>query len=467
MCAASPFSLVVAHRLPLIAACPARVLGCRVSATIVEMKLIERVKLYLRMVGDSMLASARERLDFVDAHLNSISSAQNSLALQLSALEESQVALIQSSIFAVEALGRIEATQADHTRQISELADSISRIEHPNNELQERLTQLEGISGELAASLGAMRARAEIIAGEISQLGTVAVPGIERSCSQLAERMGIVSEQQVRQVALQTGEYDLLNPEVGLMTFLRSYLPSGKAIDVGAHVGEVSSALLDAGYEVYAFEPNPSVFEALVNRIGPKDAFHAHNLAVGSREGVMPLHLARDLSVPGEYGDATVFSSLVRHPMPADLPFTDSIPVPVKTLSSLHESGLIPDDAGLLKIDTEGFDLEVIRGMGSHRYAVLCAEFWDTAIPFQGDDSTYTLPGIVDEVRKLGYSWHVVVYRVWGENHTAFYCNRRQAIPNSWGNVIFFRDFETFAMAQRWCSTVLPVTYFRSAQSSS
>ena len=452
------------------------------------MKLIERVKRYLRMVGDSMLATAQERLDFANANLNSISRAQSTLALQLAALEESQAAVIQSSIYAVEALGRIEAALADHsrqladsasrtaealgrieapvsshTRQISQVADAVSSIEHPVNELRDRLTRLEGVTGGLVSGLEVMHAKAERIAGEVSQLGTVAVAGVEQRCTQLAERMGIFSEQQVRQVLLQTNEYELLNPEVGLMTFLRSYLPSGRAIDVGAHLGEVSSALLDAGYEVYAFEPNPEVFQRLVARVGENQAFHAHNVAVGAIQGELPLHLAEDTSAQGIYEDATAFSSLVQHPMPADLPFKRSIMVPVESLARLHESGMIPDDAALLKIDTEGFDLEVIRGMGSQRYDVICAEYWDSSIPFQGDDSTYTLDALVDEVRKFGYKWHMVVYRVWGENHTAFYCNRRQAVPNTWGNVVFFRDFETFAAAQRWCSAVLPVTYFRAA----
>jgi FkbM family methyltransferase len=438
----------------------------KVSATILKMMVIGRIKRYLRMVGDSMLASARERLDFVTAHLNSISSAQNALAPRISALEESQAALIQSSIFVVEALGRIEATVADYPRQITQVVESLSRIESPLGEIRSQIAQLEGIAEGLASGVAMLQADTSHVANQISQLGKVALTKIEGDCMQLAQNMGVVSGLQLRQVYVPTADYDLLNPEVGLLTFLRSYLPSAKAIDVGAHVGEVSTALLDAGYEVYAFEPNPPVFQSLSNRIGANPAFHAYNVAVGQLENEMPLHLARDISPQGIYEDPTVFSSLVRHPMPADLPFTDSIVVPVKTLTSLHQSGTIPDDVALLKIDTEGFDLDVIRGMGSNRYPVICAEFWDVATPFQGDDPTYTLPALVDEVRKLGYHWHLVVYRVWGENHTAFYCNRRQAIPNTWGNIICFQDFETFSMAQRWCSTVLPVTYFRSTQPS-
>ncbi len=211
------------------------------------MKVIERIKLYLRMVGDSMLASAQERLDFVNVHLNSISSAQNTLALQLSALEESQAALIQSSIFVVEALNRIEVAVADHPRQISQVAESLYRIEHPLSEFRSRLTQLEGITGGLTSELEVLQSHTAQVANQISQVGTVTLPGIERNCTQMARQLGIVSEQQARHVYLQTAEYELLNPEVGLLAFLRSYLPSAKAIDVGAHVGEVSSALLDAG----------------------------------------------------------------------------------------------------------------------------------------------------------------------------------------------------------------------------
>jgi hypothetical protein len=121
----------------------------------------------------------------------------------------------------------------------------------------------------------------------------------------------------------------------------------------------------------------------------------------------------------------------------------------------------VPDDIGVVKVDTEGFDLEVIRGMREYRYSVVMVEFWDSDIPFGGLDLRYTLGTMVGEMRTRGYAWYIVVYRVWGEPQTAFFCNHDRAVPNSWGNIVFFRDREIFNEAQKWCAAVLPRTYFK------
>src|SRR5271154_4847316 len=56
-------------------------------------------------------------------------------------------------------------------------------------------------------------------------------------------------------------------PEAGLMAFLYSYLPDPTVIDIGANIGDISDCLLRAGYDVYAFEPNPPVYERLLTRL--------------------------------------------------------------------------------------------------------------------------------------------------------------------------------------------------------
>jgi hypothetical protein len=94
----------------------------------------------------------------------------------------------------------------------------------------------------------------------------------------------------VRQVCVETSDYGFTNPETSLMAFLYSYLPTRKAIDVGAHAGDVSEALLKAGYEVYAFEPYPPVYAKLVKRLGNDTRFHPFPYALGCIEGEMQLH---------------------------------------------------------------------------------------------------------------------------------------------------------------------------------
>jgi FkbM family methyltransferase len=249
------------------------------------------------------------------------------------------------------------------------------------------------------------------------------------------------------------------SPEIGLMEFLYSYLPDRRAVDIGAHAGEVSECLLRSGYEVYAFEPNPAVFAKLIARLDHRPDFHAFAYAIGAEEGELPLHLAEDKSHSQRYKDATLFSSLTRHSLPDDIAFTSTAMVPVKKLADLHQAGVVPENIGIVKIDTEGFDLEVIRGMDEHRYPVVVAEFWDEKTPLAGG-SLYTLDTLVGEMRQRGYTWHTVLHQVWMGTQRGFYSNSRRTAPNTWGNVFFFRDYAFFAQAQAWCSAMLPRTFF-------
>jgi FkbM family methyltransferase len=275
------------------------------------------------------------------------------------------------------------------------------------------------------------------------------------------ETSSFLANETVRQVCVETSEYATVNPELGLMSFLYSHLPGRNALDIGAHTGEVSDWLLKTGYEVYAFEPYPPNYTRLSERLKEHPAFHSFNLALGAVDGELPLFLVDDSTDDKRYDDPTVFNSLARHGMPEGLSFHETIQVQVKRLSGLHKSGVVPAKISLVKIDTEGYDLEVIRGMDGHRYPVVCVEFWDTRIPFADNGLLYTVESMVREMLRRDYPWYILIYRVWGQNQTAFFCNHDQPVPGSWGNIFFFRDRDTFQQAQQWCAAVLPRTYFK------
>jgi len=226
-------------------------------------------------------------------------------------------------------------------------------------------------------------------------------------------------------------------------------------IDVGANVGLVSEHLLKAGYSVHAFEPYPPVFAKLQEKLGSNKRFRAMQYAIGPSDGVMDLHIASDLTGKGRR-NPTLFNSLVDHPMFDDCKFTQALKVEVRSLESLRLSGEIPQSAGFLKIDTEGFDLDVIRGMGSARYQVVMTEFWDSAYPL-GAAGDGQLRAIVSEMKERGYHWHVVIYHADedGNSTISYYLNRDQTIPRSWGNAIFFQDHALFAKAAAWCESAL------------
>ncbi|HIK38657.1 MAG TPA: FkbM family methyltransferase [Geminocystis sp. M7585_C2015_104] len=251
----------------------------------------------------------------------------------------------------------------------------------------------------------------------------------------------------------------LKHPEMGLMGHLYSFLPSRKAIDVGANIGEVSECLLRAGYEVYSFEPYLPTYEKLKSRLSHYPQFHCYPFALGNENTIGNLYLATDKTATKIYGDDSLYHSLIPHSMPENLSFTETVTVTVKTFASLQKSGILPTDIGLVKIDTEGFDLQVIRGMGETNCPVIITEFWDECCPFGKGETFNRLPDLVFEMRQRGYHWHIVIYRIWGREKISFYCNQTESLENSWGNVFFFKDYNLFSQAYRWVAFVLPETY--------
>ena len=248
--------------------------------------------------------------------------------------------------------------------------------------------------------------------------------------------------------------------DIELMTYLYSYLPHRLAVDIGANRGDVSSRLLQAGYQVYAFEPFPPVIDKLKNRLGDHPNFRLFPLAIGSENQTQELHIATDETPDNTYQDASFYSSLTKHSLSEGLVFTDTISVTVKTLASLHDAEELPKDIGLVKIDTEGFDLEVIKGMGNYRYPVVVAEFWDQNFPFGRSGAMNQLPDLVNAMKERDYHWHLVIYRIWGSSDVSYYCNSAYSLNNSWGNVFFFQDYQVFHQALLWCASVMPATYF-------
>jgi FkbM family methyltransferase len=379
----------------------------------------------------------------ISARLASVEQQGAAILEQNERRARNETALLQSSVFLVEALQRLQsdlgAHAADMLRSVAAQIDALWVVESPRGGRAAMIDALDALSVRTGAALQTLH--------EVAALSS--------------QTRQFLDEEATRQICVEVDDYAALNPEIGLMSFLYSYLPSHKALDIGAHEGTVSDYLLQSGYEVYAFEPFPGSYERLVARLKDHPRFHPFNVALGSRQTMMTLHTAVDLSADGIHDDATAFHSLAPHAMPDDLPFQGSVLVPVRTVADLHRDNDLPGDIGLVKIDTEGFDLEVIRGMEEHRYPVVGVEFWDPRIPFGQTGLLYTVESIVGEMRERGYAWHLVLYRIWGRQHTAYYSNHNHSVPHSWGNIYFFREHDLFDHARQWCSAVLPRTYFK------
>jgi len=129
---------------------------------------------------------------------------------------------------------------------------------------------------------------------------------------------------------------------------LRYLLPTDTFVDVGANVGIYS--LLAAGAvpqgQVLAFEPNPITAERMRTNLGLNRLTNVmlHTSAVGSKAGTATLTAKLG---PGD------------HIALGQLSGGDTISVPMTTLDAAVERTA---PVSLVKIDVEGFEVEVLRG---------------------------------------------------------------------------------------------------------
>jgi FkbM family methyltransferase len=138
---------------------------------------------------------------------------------------------------------------------------------------------------------------------------------------------------------------------------MKTYIPADERaviFDVGANTGQ-SIRSFRAAFPcatIHSFEPSPEVFaRELLPRFGKCAGVHLWNMAVGASEGMMTLHensasVMTSFLAPGKAG----WGALMR-----------TTTVPVTTLDAFaarNNLGFIH----ILKSDTQGFDLEVLKG---------------------------------------------------------------------------------------------------------
>ena len=132
--------------------------------------------------------------------------------------------------------------------------------------------------------------------------------------------------------------------------------PMRTLIDIGANVGQTARELRKAwpDAEIHCCEPVPTTFNALKAAVAGDARTHCHPVAIGARHETLEMHLAQG-------GERSDISSLhAGHPALDGARITH-IPVQVIPLTELFEQQGITH-ADLLKIDTEGFDWNVLAG---------------------------------------------------------------------------------------------------------
>jgi FkbM family methyltransferase len=171
------------------------------------------------------------------------------------------------------------------------------------------------------------------------------------------------------------GLYNLSSERLsGERFFLEHVVPRGvrTVFDVGANEGDYVSTLseLHPTAHIFAFEPHPRTFERLKKRHGSGPA-KLFNLAVSDTRGSLKLF---DLADTAGSQLASLSADALE---PLKRPVT-SWSVQATTLDQFCEENCV-ETIDLLKIDTEGFELSILRGaqrlLDARRIAYIQFEF--------------------------------------------------------------------------------------------
>lgn len=174
--------------------------------------------------------------------------------------------------------------------------------------------------------------------------------------------------------------------------FLSTHVKPGMTVvDIGANIGLYSlflAGLVGKDGQVWAFEPDPILFETAVTNCrqnGKEHIIHLHNLALGSRSG--PARLYRSSFNSGD------------NRLSASTAGQESVLVEMAPLDTL----LCQTKIDLIKIDVQGWEAEVLRGMEktlqTNRDLTIYFEYWPEGLRKAGDEPQAP----IDILRRYGF----------------------------------------------------------------
>lgn len=137
-------------------------------------------------------------------------------------------------------------------------------------------------------------------------------------------------------------------------------------IDVGGNVGQFGAFLRsDIGYtgHIMSFEPNKAAYKELCAKAEKDNKWSAYNMALGRRDSAATLHVPEDSSL-GSFFEPNNCSKDI---FGSTAVVIEKEKVEVKKSDIIFELMKILDNNLpniLLKLDTQGYDLEVVKGLG-------------------------------------------------------------------------------------------------------
>jgi FkbM family methyltransferase len=168
-------------------------------------------------------------------------------------------------------------------------------------------------------------------------------------------------------------------------------------LDIGANDGRYAAEIREAGWagKIVSFEPQPAVFERLTQRMVSDPGWSGQQIGLGGENTTLKLN-AYEMDVLSSFLQKRDDDQEVRQ-----------IDVPVKRPEDILDDVLEGCKRPFVKMDTQGFEMEILRGFGSRVKDIVGWQIELSVIPiYEGQP---TMDEVISIMRTNGFSlWRIL-----------------------------------------------------------
>lgn len=168
---------------------------------------------------------------------------------------------------------------------------------------------------------------------------------------------------------------------------LMSKLNIETVLDIGANIGQYAFDLRKLGYtnRIISFEPLRTAYEQLCNNSSKDSYWSVYNYALGSESCISTIN------VSGNSYSSSILQILPSHLESApESKYVDKEEIEIKRLDSVFNSFCIDTDRVMLKIDTQGFEKNVIEGAAKVLDKIILIQLEMSIIPLYKNEMIFT-----------------------------------------------------------------------------
>jgi FkbM family methyltransferase len=176
-----------------------------------------------------------------------------------------------------------------------------------------------------------------------------------------------------------------------------------KILDIGANKGQYAEEMRELGYrgKIISFEPMSSAFEILKQNSHADPLWEIHNFGLGSRNEKVNINISKNSF------SSSVLNILDSHVKSyPDSAFIGQEEIEIKTLDSVFEGVHEVNDKILMKIDTQGYEMQVLLGAEESLKSITGIQLEMALIPLYQEESLFM--DIINHLQNRFFSLHSV-----------------------------------------------------------